>query len=177
MITSFRFHSKVRSIFVWATNTCTIIDHDPLDQLNSNSCFPHRDTSGNVFPANSVSFRSRSSNHIPVKLTTAWSITRLNKCGEPYFGDIRVYRLPSNHCGSRETGLGFEFLTSNYPFYHEDYSQSLSLPAMFFWPGDRQTDKQTNFNFVRPSFQSRELCILWHLLYATCAHTLCCWSG
>ena len=31
---------------------------------------------------------------------------------------------------------------------------------MFFWPGyrqtDRQTNKQTNFYFVRPSFQSRE---------------------
>ena len=32
---------------------------------------------------------------------------------------------------------------------------------MFFWPGDRQTDRQTDkqtnlFNFVRPSFQSRE---------------------
>ena len=81
--TSFRFHSKVRSIFVWATNTCTIIDHDPLDQLNSNSCFPHRDTSRHLFRPNSVSFLSRSSNHIPVELTTAWSIPSLKYPGNP----------------------------------------------------------------------------------------------
>ena len=118
--TSFRFHSKVRSILAWATNTCTIIDHDPLDQLNSNSCFPHRDTSGNLFSANSVSFRSRSSDYISVKLTTAWSIPCLKRPRETLIDEIPMYRLPSNHCGPRETDLGFEFPASanhcKYPF-------------------------------------------------------------
>ena len=94
------------------------------------------------------------------KRTPDSSSPSLNTPWEPNFGEIRVYRLPSNHCRPRETDPGFEFPASNYPWNHRSLSQLASFPAMFFWPGDRQTnrqtDKQTNFNFVRPSFQSRE---------------------
>ena len=72
-------------------------------------------------------------------------------------GEIRVYRLPSNHSYSTQTDPGFEFTTSNYSWMYQNPSQLVSCPKMFFWPGYRQTDRQTNlFNFVRPSFQSRE---------------------
>ena len=80
----------------------------------------------------------------------------LNTHWELHFGEIRMYRLPSNHCRPRETDLEFEFPTSNYPWYHRCVSHSVSFPVMFFWPGYRQTNRQTNFYFVRPSFQSRE---------------------
>ena len=67
--------------------------------------------------------------------------------------------MPSNHSRSRQTDLGFEFPTSNNPWWHQNFSQLVSLPEMFFWPGYRQTNKQTNrqtnFNFVRPSFALR----------------------
>ena len=57
------------------------------------------------------------------------------------FERIQVYRLSSNHSHSRQTDLGFEFPTSNYPWQIQDISQFVSLPVMFFWPGYRQTNK------------------------------------
>ena len=55
--------------------------------------------------------------------------------------EIWVSRLPSNLCDSRQTDLGFEFPATNYPWHHRNLSQLESFPAMFFWPGDRQTNK------------------------------------
>ena len=147
--TSFRFHSKVRSTLVWATNTCTIIDHDPLDQLNSNSCFPHRDMSGNLFPANSVSFRSRSSNHIPVKLTTAWSIPRLKIPEETLNDEIWLYRLPSNHSHSRQTEFRFKFHTSQNPL--EPYFGEIPVYRL---PSNHCSPRETDTGFEFPTSQN-----------------------
>ena len=63
---------------------------------------------------------------------------------KPLFGGIRVYRLPRNHCRSRETDPGFEFPASNYPWNHRNLPQLVCFSAMFFWSGDRQTNKQTD---------------------------------
>ena len=49
------------------------------------------------------------------KRTMDYSSPRLNTPWETYFREIRVYRLPSNHCGPRETDPGFEFRTSENP--------------------------------------------------------------
>jgi hypothetical protein len=111
----------------------------------------------NLFPVNSISISCRPTPHIPIKLT-ADSSSPCNKTpGKPLFGEIRVYRLPSNHCRPRETDLGFEFPASNNPRYHRCASHSVSFPIMFFWPGYKHTNTQTIIYFVRPSFQSREL--------------------
>ena len=55
------------------------------------------------------------------------------------------YRLPSNHSHSRQMYPGFKFPVLKYPWHRRQLSQWVSFPAMFFWPGYRQTDKQTYF--------------------------------
>ena len=42
----FEVSANLTLILVSRANICRIIDYDPLNQLNSISCFPHRDTSG-----------------------------------------------------------------------------------------------------------------------------------
>ena len=89
----------------------------------------------------------------------------LNNHWELHFGENRVHRLPSNHCHPRETDPGFESLASSYLWQHLKLSQFVSWRVMFFWPGYRQTNRQTNFYFVRPFFQSREresMKPVWH---------------
>ena len=49
---------------------------------------------------------SQTSDSTSPRLKTPW---------EPHFGEIRVYRLPSNHCHPRKTDSGFELPTWNYP--------------------------------------------------------------
>ena len=44
-MTPFGFPANLNPTFFLRTNICRIYDHDPLDQLNSNSCFLYRDTS------------------------------------------------------------------------------------------------------------------------------------
>ena len=62
----------------------------------------------------------------------------------PHSGEISVYRLPSDHPDSRQTDPGFEFPVSKYPWHCRQASQLMSFLAMFFWPGDKQTNRQTN---------------------------------
>ena len=50
---------------------------------------------------------------------------------------------PSISQFSRRLGVEFVFPASRYPGEHPTFSQLVFLPAMFFWPGYRQTDKQT----------------------------------
>ena len=114
----------------------------------------------NMFSTNSILICSRSTDELRGKRTPDSSSLCLRTSWQLHFGEIREYRLPSNHSRSRQTDAGFEFPVSNYPWHHRNLSQLASFPAMFFWPDYRQTDKQTNFNFVRPSFQSREPTVL-----------------
>ena len=146
----FRFPANLTPSIVSRTNKCRTIDHDPLDQLNWNSCFLHRDTSVKL-PSVELDFTKLSlnpshSNQIDPRFTFRMSqnprkpILLKSRCigclativvrekrtsdssspnritpGKPVFDEIRVYRLPSNHCRRRETDLGFEFPKSNYP--------------------------------------------------------------
>ena len=81
---------------------------------------------------------------------------------ETPFGGDPGYRLPNNHSRPKETDPEFEFPAANYLWHHRNLSQLVSFPAMFFRPGYRQTNRQTNFYFVRPSFQSRGK---WHFVW------------
>ena len=113
--TPFGFPANVRSIFVWPTNKCRIIGNDLFDQLNSNSCFPHRETSGKLVS------RELDLHWLPVyhshssQPDRGFEFAMSQIPWEPNFGEIRVYRLPSNHCRPRQTDPGFEFPTSQYP--------------------------------------------------------------
>ena len=68
----------------------------------------------------------------------------------------RGYRLPSNHCHQGETDPGFEFPTSSYPRELWNFLQSVSSPRMFFWPGYRHTDTQTDNHLFRKTLLSVE---------------------
>ena len=75
---------------------------------------------------------------------TGFEFPASNYLRETPSAEIRVYRLPSNYSTPRKTNPGFEFPVSEYPWRRRQISQLVSYAAMFFWPGDRQTDKQTN---------------------------------
>ena len=56
------------------------------------------------------------------KRTSDSSSPRLKTPWEHHFGEIPVYRLPSNLCRPRETDVGFEFPTSIYPWQYQHIS-------------------------------------------------------
>ena len=114
-------------------------------------CFPLGKPSGKSFPV-----KSRWIGYLETILVRGNPTTPLNTPWESHFGEIRGYRLPSNHSGVRKTDPGFEFPMSNYPRRASKLS-TVSLLAGNVLLTRLQTNAQTNlFNFVRPSFQSRE---------------------
>ena len=83
-----------------------------LDQLNGNSCFPHRDISEKLVS------RKLDFHCLPVYQWASWQtehkfeFPRFKNLWEALFDETRVYRLRSNHSDSRRTDLRFEFSTS-----------------------------------------------------------------
>ena len=66
----------------------------------------------NLFPANSISKSCRSTPRSPVKFTADSSSPSLKILWKPHFGEIPVYRLPSNHSHRGKTDPGFVFPVS-----------------------------------------------------------------
>ena len=112
--TPFGLPANLTLILVSRTNVCRIIDHNPLDQRNTNSCFLHRETSVKLVSAeldfNYLSVNPSHSNQIDCRFT----FYKSHNPGKPFHNQTRAYRLPSNHRGPRETNPGCEFAASKY---------------------------------------------------------------
>ena len=118
--------------------------HIPVKQTPASSC-PHRITFGKPFLLKSGCIVCLATILGRGKRTLDSSSPHWITPGKPVIGEIRVNHLPSNRPHSSPMDPGFEFPTSNYPWHHRNLSQLASLPRMFFWPGDRQTNRQTYF--------------------------------